>query len=108
MMAHTLNTMSQEARKQLFRETCSPRYKKRWSEGKTCTTVKEKRSECTPASMLLVVFAPARNAVTFTDALPGITGARNPQYGDAAPGLKMGQVHMMHLQFLKKNCSRLR
>lgn len=63
-----------------------------------------RRNESIRVSMHYQVFAPAQDAETSIDELPGTIEEKNRRFGDAALGLKMGQRHVMRQQSRRQNC----
>ena len=87
MMAPFLSTMSRTVRKPSFQRISSPRSRKRWSEGQTCSAARMAASaESIQVNTLYQASAPAADVETSTEGLPGTTGASAPLSGVVVPG----------------------
>ena len=104
MTDHFLSIMLRTVTPPLSQRTSSHRFRKKWSEGQTCSVVrKAKNAGSTQANMLFQVSAPAADVGTSTAGLPGTIEVSIPLSGDVAPGLNMGQALVMLQQYQSQN-----
>src|SRR5574344_1126556 len=104
MMDHFPSITSRTVIQPSFRRTSSPRFRKRWPEGQTCSVARMAASaESIQVNTLYQASAPAADVGTSTEGLPGTIEVSIPLSGDVAPGLNLGQALVMLQQYQSQN-----